>query len=203
LSTEYSALFDECTRMWVMLLVTFILVYVHIFCYICCKYDTEFEWLWHSQHLFSICLLHYFSTLVICFAWAYIILFDETCDKGNHMLMVYFCRYQFTLMTFFVCIWTPYVVVACKIKYGGETGVIRGSVPAREQPLSVLDITVSSYVPTLGEICCICHCLYIDPVILSCKHSYCLACITKWETINHRCPICRRQINVGQCVYIV
>jgi hypothetical protein len=195
LGSEYSALFDGCTRMWVMLLVTFTLIYGQVCSYICCQCHTAFEWLGRNQHLFSICLLHYFAILVLFVAWAYIIVFDNTCDQRNHMLLKIFVRYQFTLMTCFMCIWTPYVATACKRRYDSEPNVITGSLPERNHPLSVKRIIVSSYVPMTDEMCCICHGLYVEPVILSCTHSYCLMCITKWDTINPRCPICRQEID--------
>jgi hypothetical protein len=197
LATEFPALFDGCTRMWLMLLVTFTVIYGQVCSYICCQCDTAFTWLVRSENIFNICLLHYFGMLVLFFVWAYIIVFDSTCDHQKHMLLTIFFRYQFTLMTCFMCIWTPYVVTACRRQYYSEPNVIPRSAPDENHPPSVLSIIVSSYVPKTGEMCCICHCFYVEPVILSCKHSYCLVCITKWETFNPRCPICRQQIKRG------
>ncbi|XP_071773446.2 E3 ubiquitin-protein ligase TRIM35-like [Centroberyx gerrardi] len=42
--------------------------------------------------------------------------------------------------------------------------------------------------------CPICHDIFKDPVILSCSHSFCKACLQKWWTEKqiHDCPLCKR-----------
>ncbi|XP_068173386.1 nuclear factor 7, ovary-like [Antennarius striatus] len=46
------------------------------------------------------------------------------------------------------------------------------------------------------DLCCtICHNIYKDPVILSCCHSFCKACLKQWWRVNpsHECPLCKRR----------
>uniref|UniRef100_UPI003AAE81AA E3 ubiquitin-protein ligase TRIM39-like n=1 Tax=Centroberyx gerrardi TaxID=166262 RepID=UPI003AAE81AA len=41
--------------------------------------------------------------------------------------------------------------------------------------------------------CPVCHDIFKDPVILSCSHSFCKACLQKWWTEKqiHECPVCK------------
>ncbi|XP_071761490.2 nuclear factor 7, brain-like [Centroberyx gerrardi] len=43
--------------------------------------------------------------------------------------------------------------------------------------------------------CPVCHDIFKDPVILSCSHSFCKACLQKWWTKKqiHDCPVCNRR----------
>uniref|UniRef100_UPI003AAEEB5E nuclear factor 7, ovary-like n=1 Tax=Centroberyx gerrardi TaxID=166262 RepID=UPI003AAEEB5E len=43
--------------------------------------------------------------------------------------------------------------------------------------------------------CPVCHDIFKDPVILSCSHSFCKACLQKWwtEKLIHDCPLCNRR----------
>uniref|UniRef100_UPI003AAE5F84 nuclear factor 7, ovary-like n=1 Tax=Centroberyx gerrardi TaxID=166262 RepID=UPI003AAE5F84 len=43
--------------------------------------------------------------------------------------------------------------------------------------------------------CPVCHDIFKDPVILSCSHSFCKACLQKWWTEKqiHDCPVCKRR----------
>ncbi|XP_071394852.1 E3 ubiquitin-protein ligase TRIM39-like [Centroberyx affinis] len=43
--------------------------------------------------------------------------------------------------------------------------------------------------------CSVCHDIFKDPVILSCSHSFCKACLQSWwaEKQIHDCPICKRR----------
>ncbi|XP_078139875.1 E3 ubiquitin-protein ligase TRIM39-like [Centroberyx gerrardi] len=43
--------------------------------------------------------------------------------------------------------------------------------------------------------CPVCHDIFKDPVILSCSHSFCKACLKKWwtEKQKHDCPVCNRR----------
>ncbi|XP_071394849.1 E3 ubiquitin-protein ligase TRIM39-like [Centroberyx affinis] len=43
--------------------------------------------------------------------------------------------------------------------------------------------------------CPVCHDIFKDPVILSCSHSFCKACLQSWWTEKqiHDCPICKRR----------
>ncbi|XP_023251626.1 tripartite motif-containing protein 35-like [Seriola lalandi dorsalis] len=46
------------------------------------------------------------------------------------------------------------------------------------------------------DLCCpICHGIFNDPVILSCRHSFCKDCLQSWWTdrVAHDCPICRKR----------
>ncbi|KAM3843364.1 E3 ubiquitin-protein ligase TRIM39-like [Diretmus argenteus] len=42
--------------------------------------------------------------------------------------------------------------------------------------------------------CSVCHDIFKDPVLLSCSHSFCKACLQKWwtEKLRHECPVCRK-----------
>ncbi|XP_071387840.1 nuclear factor 7, ovary-like [Centroberyx affinis] len=42
--------------------------------------------------------------------------------------------------------------------------------------------------------CPVCHDIFKDPVILTCSHSFCKACLQKWwtEKLIHDCPVCKR-----------
>lgn len=42
--------------------------------------------------------------------------------------------------------------------------------------------------------CPICHEIFRNPVVLSCSHSFCQACLHSWwaEDLNRECPLCRR-----------
>uniref|UniRef100_UPI003AAD1333 E3 ubiquitin-protein ligase TRIM39-like n=1 Tax=Centroberyx gerrardi TaxID=166262 RepID=UPI003AAD1333 len=42
--------------------------------------------------------------------------------------------------------------------------------------------------------CPVCHDIFKDPVILSCSHSFCKACLQRWWTGKqiHECPVCKR-----------
>ncbi|XP_071394843.1 E3 ubiquitin-protein ligase TRIM39-like [Centroberyx affinis] len=41
--------------------------------------------------------------------------------------------------------------------------------------------------------CSVCHDIFKDPVVLSCSHSFCKACLQSWwtEKLIHDCPICK------------
>ncbi|KAM3838191.1 E3 ubiquitin-protein ligase TRIM35-like [Diretmus argenteus] len=43
--------------------------------------------------------------------------------------------------------------------------------------------------------CPVCHDIFKDPVVLSCSHSFCKACLQKWwtEKPTHECPLCKRR----------
>uniref|UniRef100_UPI003AABF7E6 E3 ubiquitin-protein ligase TRIM39-like n=1 Tax=Centroberyx gerrardi TaxID=166262 RepID=UPI003AABF7E6 len=43
--------------------------------------------------------------------------------------------------------------------------------------------------------CPVCHDIFKDPVILSCSHSFCKACLQSWWTEKqiHDCPVCKRR----------
>ncbi|XP_071395455.1 E3 ubiquitin-protein ligase TRIM39-like [Centroberyx affinis] len=43
--------------------------------------------------------------------------------------------------------------------------------------------------------CSVCHDIFKDPVVLSCSHSFCKACLQSWWTEKqiHDCPICKRR----------
>uniref|UniRef100_UPI003AAE4A78 E3 ubiquitin-protein ligase TRIM35-like n=1 Tax=Centroberyx gerrardi TaxID=166262 RepID=UPI003AAE4A78 len=43
--------------------------------------------------------------------------------------------------------------------------------------------------------CPVCHDIFKDPVILSCSHSFCKACLQEWwtEKLIHECPVCKRR----------
>uniref|UniRef100_UPI003AAE9BFC E3 ubiquitin-protein ligase TRIM39-like n=1 Tax=Centroberyx gerrardi TaxID=166262 RepID=UPI003AAE9BFC len=43
--------------------------------------------------------------------------------------------------------------------------------------------------------CPVCHDIFKDPVILSCSHSFCKACLQEWwtEKYIHECPVCKRR----------
>uniref|UniRef100_A0A3P8PED8 RING-type domain-containing protein n=1 Tax=Astatotilapia calliptera TaxID=8154 RepID=A0A3P8PED8_ASTCA len=42
---------------------------------------------------------------------------------------------------------------------------------------------------------CVCVCVFRDPVILSCSHSFCKDCLKRWwrERPTHECPVCNRR----------
>ncbi|XP_071387843.1 E3 ubiquitin-protein ligase TRIM39-like [Centroberyx affinis] len=42
--------------------------------------------------------------------------------------------------------------------------------------------------------CPVCHDIFKDPVILTCSHTFCKACLQKWwtEKLIHDCPVCKR-----------
>ncbi|XP_071387841.1 E3 ubiquitin-protein ligase TRIM39-like [Centroberyx affinis] len=48
--------------------------------------------------------------------------------------------------------------------------------------------------------CPICHDIFKDPVILTCSHSFCKACLQKWwtEKLIHDCPLCNRRSSRGE-----
>ncbi|XP_071370367.1 E3 ubiquitin-protein ligase TRIM39-like [Centroberyx affinis] len=43
--------------------------------------------------------------------------------------------------------------------------------------------------------CPVCHDIFKDPVLLSCSHSFCKACLQSWwtEKLIHECPLCKRR----------
>ncbi|KAM3866494.1 E3 ubiquitin-protein ligase TRIM39-like [Diretmus argenteus] len=43
--------------------------------------------------------------------------------------------------------------------------------------------------------CSVCHDIFKDPVLLSCSHSFCKACLQRWwtEKLIHECPVCKRR----------
>ncbi|XP_078146393.1 E3 ubiquitin-protein ligase TRIM39-like [Centroberyx gerrardi] len=43
--------------------------------------------------------------------------------------------------------------------------------------------------------CSVCHDIFKDPVVLSCSHSFCKACLQSWWTEKqiHECPLCNRR----------
>ncbi|XP_078139745.1 E3 ubiquitin-protein ligase TRIM39-like [Centroberyx gerrardi] len=48
--------------------------------------------------------------------------------------------------------------------------------------------------------CPVCHDIFKDPVILSCSHSFCKACLQKWWTEKQitECPVCKRRCSKRQ-----
>jgi hypothetical protein len=162
------------------------LIYFPVCCYICCPRVMTFMRVRHSRHGCSICLIHYFTSLVIFGAWAYFVL--TTCIDNTHVFMVFFRWFHLVFMVCFMCIWACYIIVDKDNIDNIEL------VPERDHPANVTAINVCSYTSTPVEMCCICHGLYVKPVTLPCMHSYCLDCITEWSRINQCCPICRRQM---------
>ncbi|XP_078147552.1 E3 ubiquitin-protein ligase TRIM35-like [Centroberyx gerrardi] len=45
--------------------------------------------------------------------------------------------------------------------------------------------------------CSVCHDIFKDPVLLSCSHSFCKACLQRWWTEKpiHDCPLCKRRFS--------
>ncbi|XP_034008692.1 E3 ubiquitin-protein ligase TRIM39-like [Trematomus bernacchii] len=46
------------------------------------------------------------------------------------------------------------------------------------------------------DLCCpLCHDVFIDPVVLTCNHSFCKGCLKSWWTKKqlHDCPVCKRR----------
>uniref|UniRef100_A0A667XB37 Nuclear factor 7, ovary-like n=1 Tax=Myripristis murdjan TaxID=586833 RepID=A0A667XB37_9TELE len=46
------------------------------------------------------------------------------------------------------------------------------------------------------DLCCpVCHDIFKDPVVLSCSHSFCKACLQRWwtEKPTRDCPVCKRR----------
>ncbi|XP_029900702.1 nuclear factor 7, ovary-like [Myripristis murdjan] len=46
------------------------------------------------------------------------------------------------------------------------------------------------------DLCCpVCHDIFTDPVLLSCSHSFCKACLQRWwtEKPTRECPVCKRR----------
>ncbi|XP_071372549.1 nuclear factor 7, ovary-like [Centroberyx affinis] len=43
--------------------------------------------------------------------------------------------------------------------------------------------------------CSVCHDIFKDPVVLSCSHSFCKACLQSWwtEKLIHECPVCKKR----------
>ncbi|XP_029932404.1 nuclear factor 7, ovary-like [Myripristis murdjan] len=43
--------------------------------------------------------------------------------------------------------------------------------------------------------CPVCYDIFKDPVVLSCSHSFCKACLQRWwtEKQEHECPVCKRR----------
>ncbi|XP_042262777.1 E3 ubiquitin-protein ligase TRIM39-like [Thunnus maccoyii] len=43
--------------------------------------------------------------------------------------------------------------------------------------------------------CPVCHDIFQDPVVLSCSHSFCKACVQSWwrEKLPHECPVCKER----------
>ncbi|KAM3849777.1 uncharacterized protein ACN63O_020470 [Diretmus argenteus] len=79
-------------------------------------------------------------------------------------------------------------------------------------PLKILPVKVSCWSGLTGEFlaslrekmssrseedlsCSVCHDIFKDPVLLSCSHSFCKACLQKWwtEKLIHECPLCKRR----------
>ncbi|XP_040014849.1 nuclear factor 7, brain-like [Xiphias gladius] len=48
--------------------------------------------------------------------------------------------------------------------------------------------------------CPVCHDIFVDPVVLSCSHSFCKDCLKSWwrEKQTHECPVCRRRSILGE-----
>ncbi|KAM3843361.1 E3 ubiquitin-protein ligase TRIM39-like [Diretmus argenteus] len=48
--------------------------------------------------------------------------------------------------------------------------------------------------------CSVCHDIFKDPVILSCSHSFCKACLQRWwtEKLRHECPVCRKTSSMSK-----
>ncbi|XP_013389977.1 dentin sialophosphoprotein [Lingula anatina] len=47
--------------------------------------------------------------------------------------------------------------------------------------------------PVPELVCCICHCVFLDPVQTPCAHVFCRICIETWLDSHQSCPTCRRQ----------
>uniref|UniRef100_A0A8C4GEB2 Tripartite motif-containing protein 35 n=1 Tax=Dicentrarchus labrax TaxID=13489 RepID=A0A8C4GEB2_DICLA len=47
--------------------------------------------------------------------------------------------------------------------------------------------------------CPVCHDIFIDPVVLSCSHSFCKDCLQRWwrEKPTQDCPVCRRRSSMS------
>ncbi|XP_005462198.2 nuclear factor 7, brain-like [Oreochromis niloticus] len=46
------------------------------------------------------------------------------------------------------------------------------------------------------DLCCpVCQEVFMDPVLLSCSHSFCKDCLKRWwrERVKHECPVCKRR----------
>jgi hypothetical protein len=56
------------------------------------------------------------------------------------------------------------------------------------------NIRVRPNLPKQDDTCCICYDAQRESVALTCLHSYCLECITRWARQNQNCPMCRRKI---------
>lgn len=37
----------------------------------------------------------------------------------------------------------------------------------------------------------------------TCKHTYCVTCISKWYIKNHTCPMCKQKFNIKKCLHLV
>ncbi|KAI4796081.1 hypothetical protein KUCAC02_029465 [Chaenocephalus aceratus] len=51
------------------------------------------------------------------------------------------------------------------------------------------------------DLCCtVCHDTFRDPVVLSCSHSFCKACLKSWfrEKPTRECPVCQRRSSRGE-----
>jgi hypothetical protein len=192
---DSSAIYDECMRMWVMLLYIFAHLCGHICCYICYSNDMTCMGTRHSRHRFSIYVFQFFSMVLVFFVWAYTVLFDYTCNEKKYKFMSFFCRFQLIGMPCFMCVWLSYRTL--EFAHVHNEVNVHNIEPLTERDLSAMvsRIAACSYIPTPDETCCICHGSYVKPVTLFCMHPYCLVCITEWVRLNHTCPICRRQIN--------
>ena len=38
------------------------------------------------------------------------------------------------------------------------------------------------------------------PITVTCDHTFCYECITKWLAIKRNCPVCHKDVNVQKCV---
>jgi Lon protease-like protein len=90
---------------------------------------------------------------------------------------------------------------------GGRGGSVKQLPPPPEATTTTTTTTTdgSDTLPTLNARdyeCMVCHELLVDPVVLSCGHSFCRACVlslTK-STCAHKCPVCRRSVFLATLV---
>ncbi|KAM4620436.1 nuclear factor 7, ovary-like [Polymixia lowei] len=56
-------------------------------------------------------------------------------------------------------------------------------------------MALRSSLPEEDLSCPVCCDIFKDPVLLSCSHSFCKACLQKWwtEKLIHECPVCKRR----------
>jgi hypothetical protein len=195
LAIETSALYDDCMRMWLMLLFTFTLICGQIYCYVCFSSSITCIGTRRSVRRLSICVLYFVIKLILLCVLAREVFVDYTCNEKNHVFMAGFFRFQLITIACFLCIWASYIINEfTHLSVGVNVDNIETMSECDDQSIGMPCMIVCPYMPTVGEMCCICHDLYVKPVTLVCKHPYCSACIMEWATKNNTCPVCRQQI---------